>query len=751
MNQLLNKIIVFSLLVFLSFAQNVKAHVSYKGQIQNIENDEPVWGANIIVEGTSIGTTTDEQGQFILITDSIIPELTISHLGFLSTKIIPQEGILNVINLEKAPLNIKDVVVNANAKLGDQSINAIDISLKQVKSSQEVLRFVPGLIIGQHAGGGKAEQIFLRGYDIDHGTDLSISVDGIPVNMVSHAHGQGYSDLHFLIPELISKVNFDKGPYNAEFGNFATAAYVDFRTMNQLKKNMVQIEAGSFNRFRVLGMVDILGDDFSTKKNQNAYIAAEYIQSDGPFESPQNFKRFNTFYKHSYRLGKKHFLKTQASYFRSSWDASGQIPESAVENGIISRFGAIDDQEGGQTDRTNISLNLQSIINDNLSLENQVYYSNYNFRLFSNFTFFLEDTINGDRIKQQEFRNLFGAQTQLSWKKQKNQLRSNTLFGIGFRQDLVNGNELSHVADRETTLEKFAFGDVEETNLFVFASENIKYKKWNFNIGLRYDVFRFNYINKLENTEDQNLAQTINPKLNIAYNFSNKAQMYFKIGSGFHSNDTRSAVYASQNSDILPRVWGADLGTNLNLFNRMVLGVAGWTLYQENELIYVGDAGIVEENGSSIRAGIDVSTRLQILQWLFAEANVNYTYARSLESEKGENYIPLAPWLTSTGGLYVKHKSGINGSLSYRYLADRAANEDASLTASGYMLLDAELNYTRKKYQIGISVENLLNSEWNEAQFETESRITPESSSTTEIHFTPGTPINISGKLAFFF
>ncbi len=739
--------------VLLCIASRASAHETITGKIVDSQTQQAIWGANVYLEGTNIGTTSDELGKFVLMLDSLPESIAVSYLGYTLNSFTPIHGESLIVSLEKSNLSLEEVSVQGNANSApSHTIGALDLKLKPVKSSQDILRTIPGLFIGQHAGGGKAEQIFLRGYDIDHGTDLSITVDGLPVNMVSHAHGQGYADLHFLIPELIAKVDFNKGPHYSSVGNFATTGFVNFSTVNSLEKNRVQIEAGSFKTFRVFGAVNLLNKPYANKKNQEAFIATEYINSDGPFESSQDFNRFNVFYKHSYKLSEKNYLKFQASHFRSSWNASGQIPVSAVEDGIISRFGAIDDDEGGNTERTNIGLSLNTYLSKKSSLKSQIFYSKYRFTLFSNFTFFLEDQENGDRIKQQENRNVFGGNTVYTYQTRKNGVKYISSVGTGVRYDMVEDNELAHVLGRDSILEQYAFGNIDETNYHVFAKQTFMVKKWIFDLGVRIDYFNFRYQDKLQNDQQlQANAATINPKIGAAYNFNQDYNVFLKVSSGFHSNDTRSAVYAQSNREILPKVYGADLGVNMKVKDRLLMNVTGWTLYQENELVYVGDAGIVEQNGQSFRTGVDVSARLQILDWLFAEGNMNYTFARSLESDKGENYVPLAPNFTSTGGLFVQHKSGFNGGLSYRYLADRSANEDYSLTAQGYTLLDLVVNYTAKKYELGISIDNLLNSEWREAQFETESRISPESEKTSEIHFTPGAPFNIKAKVAFFF
>ncbi|MEO1653079.1 MAG: TonB-dependent receptor plug domain-containing protein, partial [Bacteroidota bacterium] len=249
-----------------------------------------------------------------------------------------------------------------------------------VITAQEILRRVPGLFIGQHAGGGKAEQIFLRGFDIDHGTDVNLTVDGMPVNMVSHAHGQGYADMHFLIPETIDQIDFGKGPYYAHKGNFNTAGYVDFETKNRLDNSLVKLEYGRFNTFRSVGLFNLV----NTEKN-NAYLAAEYTLTDGPFDASQNFTRFNLMGKYTGQVSSRDRFSLLVSHFTSKWDASGQIPNRAVDAGLIGRFGAIDDTEGGSTTRTNVMGEFIRNLNANTFLKSHAFYSHYTFELFSNF------------------------------------------------------------------------------------------------------------------------------------------------------------------------------------------------------------------------------------------------------------------------------------------------------------------------------------------------------------------------------
>ncbi len=348
------------------------------------ENKDVIEGAYIFNHIRDKHTHTNELGSFKLRDTYVGDTLTIGALGFKKLQYVLETKDMDKpfsLVLKEDLYQLEEVIIRPNVN-GINVVSEIDLKTAPVKSSQELLQKVPGLVIGQHAGGGKAEQLFLRGFDIDHGTDVAIAVDGMPVNMVSHAHGQGYADLHFVIPETLDNIDFGKGPYYADHGNFGTAAYVDFGTKQRLKKNTVQYEYGDYGWNRTLGMFNLLNDDTNA-----AYVATELIQFDGPFESPQNFSRINIFGKYTSRLSDNGLFALSVSHFTSTWDASGQIPQRAVDNGSISRFGAIDDTEGGSTERTNFNVSLKKVVDEDTFIKANAFYSNYKFLLFSNFTF----------------------------------------------------------------------------------------------------------------------------------------------------------------------------------------------------------------------------------------------------------------------------------------------------------------------------------------------------------------------------
>ena len=686
---------------------------------------------------------TDDAGSFLLRNTRPGDSLKVSHVGFQTRTVAASKAKLQVVLLP-ASFQLNEVVVSEGVN-HLSSVSAIDLQTTPVNSAQELLRKVPGLFIGQHAGGGKAEQLFLRGFDLDHGTDINISVDGMPVNMVSHAHGQGYADLHFLIPETVGNIDFDKGPYHADKGNLATAGYVAFNTKDRLENSSLTFEAGQFNTYKALGLFNLL----NTAK-QSAYVAADYIKTDGYFEAAQDFKRLNLMGKYTVHFNRADKLSVSASTFNSKWNASGQIPQRAVDQGLISRFGAIDSNEGGETGRTNINVHFDKYIDDSSWLKTSAYYSRYNFELYSNFTFFLNDPVNGDQIRQKEQRNLAGFESVYNKNYRLAAADLKLQSGAGIRYDDVNNIELSHTLNRSTVLDPIMLGDLNESNVYGFLNAELEIGKLMINPSLRLDYLNFQYQSHLDSTTLKEGKATLSPKLNFLYNQSKDLQFFLKLGKGFHSNDTR-VVVAQQGQKILPAAYGADLGTTWKPAPRLIINAALWYLYLQQEFVYVGDEGVVEPSGRTARKGVDLGLRYQVLDRLFFNTDMTYTHARALDEAQGEQFIPLAPKFTLAAGLNLKDLHHFSASLRTRYLASRPANEDNSIVAKGYFITDANAGYDFGRFNMGVIVENLFNRSWNETQFATTSRLSNEPAEVTEIHFTPGTPFNIRGVISYRF
>ncbi|GAA3974914.1 TonB-dependent receptor [Mucilaginibacter dorajii] len=749
-----------SLLILLFFACSFGYAQTHHlaGRVTDSASNLPLNGVTVLLKPGNKTVITDETGRFFYKTvPSGTQTITVFAVGYRAENIglhAFKDG--QVITLVQQQTQLNDVLISGASGNPYKAISETDIKLRGVSNSQEVLRIVPGLFIGQHQGGGKAEQIFLRGFDNDHGTDINMSVDGMPINMVSQAHGQGYADSHFIIPETIESTTYQKGMYNAEKGDLAVTGFVDFHTADAIGTNMLKLEAGQYHTYRVLGMVNLLG--YKAKaNNQSWYAASEYRYSDSYFDNPQHFKRFNFFSKYHGKLNDNNWLSLTASTLYSKWKASGQIPESAVDAGTIGFYGAIDPNEGGVTSRTNVNAQLLTKLPNNDILKNQLYYSRYKFDLHTNFTFYLVDTVNGDEIRQREARNLYGYNGSYLHESYIGNTKITTEAGINARLDMTRNSELSNTVNNFTVINPLKSGDITELGIGAYLSETFQFNtKFSLNAGLRFDQFYYKYNNKLASDSTLNGLgiytahnNIVSPKLNFYYQATDKTRFYLLLGTGFHSNDTR-VVVAEKGLQTLPAAYGMDLGTVFKPAKNLLLNAAIWYSYLQKEYVYAGDGGTVDFSGRTRRVGFDLSARYQPFAPVYIDADLNYAHGRSIDDPKGANYIPLAPVWSSTGGVTYTTNSGLNGSLRYRFLGNRAANEDYSLTARGYFVNDLVLNYTQKRYEAGITINNLFNVKWKETQFETTTRLKGQQA-IDGIAFTAGTKFAALAHVTYFF
>ncbi|MFM2393743.1 MAG: hypothetical protein RLZZ546_1725, partial [Bacteroidota bacterium] len=437
--------------------------------------------------------------------------------------------------------------------------------------------------------------------------------------------------------------------------------------------------------------------------------------------------------------------------FDSKWSHSGQIPVRAIASGLISHFGSIDPTEGGVTSRNNLYLNLSTNLNNCSFLKNQFYYSKYDFELYSNFTFFLDDSINGDQIRQRENRHLFGYNGAYSKDYYFGDKKVLFLSGLQYRHDFSFNNELSKSTNKVETKQQIQLGDINETNVAAYFSNDLRLNdKWNLDLGLRYEVFFNKYIDKLnKNRIEKSIKGKLFPKINAQYNVNSNLRFNAKIGKGFHSNDTRVAA-PKQGKNVLPSSYGADLGMTFKDNKRLVFTSALWYLWLDQEFVYVGDAGVIELGGRTQRLGMEMSIRYQFSKQWWIDMDANISNPRQIDADKGYQYIPLAPISTSIGGLtYKDDKGNFSASLRYRHMADRPANESNNVIAKGYMIWDAQMSYLYRKFTLGFQINNILNSKWKETQFNTESRLKDEQSPIEEIHYTAGNPFFLKLSLSY--
>jgi outer membrane receptor for Fe3+-dicitrate len=636
------------------------------------------------------------------------------------------------------------VVVTAPPPVSSSSevfIPGRDFELLPQGRPADVLRLVPGFVISQHQGGGKAEQYFLRGFDADHGTDIALFVDGLPVNFRSHAHGQGYADLHFLIPELVQRLDGFKGPYFPEFGDFATAGAFNFVMRDTVDENYAEAGGGSWATQRYLTLFSPTRDALKT------LVAIEYYRSDGPFAQPNGYERLNLFAKAKATLTEGMDLSVWASYYQADWHGSGEIPVRAVRSGLIGRFDAIDPNEGGSTQRANVNLDWRWRPDDNQLVTLHVYGTYYSLTLFNDFTFFLNDEQNGDMINQRDRRYMAGFDA--LYQHQSKPFDISLTSSAGFQYRIDTPRVVLATAVQRHQLARTQDVSIVEQSYSPFVKFDIVPLSWlRFVTGARGDFFSYHAHSRVNTTEgDLNGSVTEarpNVKANLVLGPWYQTEFFANFGTGYHSNDAR-AVVADSTQTALPTAQGYEFGVRSKAIPRTELSLTYWVLDLASELVFVGDEGTTEARGPSHREGIEFAMRVKILDWLTFAGDVTASRA---EFDTGAA-VALAPRLTSRADLTARLPWGLLASFAMRYLGDRYADEDRHQTARGYLLFDLTARYRYKWLEAFLSIENLTNAEYREAQFFFNSRLAGEpTGGVPDIHYTPGNPLTVFGGLA---
>ena len=611
-----------------------------------------------------------------------------------------------------------------------------DFALRPIGSVQDILRVTPGLVMVQHSGGGKANQYFLRGFDADHGTDVALSIDGIPINLVSHAHGQGFADTNFIIPETIERVEISKGPYFANQGDFATAGAVNLVSRNGFEHSSLGFGLGGSPGHGSPSYRGLLIASPTWDKAQ-AMFAAEVGRQDGPFDNPEGWDRYKLFNKVTLPLSPTSTLTFGESSYSGNWHGSGQIPARAVEEGVITRFGSIDPTEGGNTARHQVFLGYKLRPSENSELSAQAYAGTYRFNLFSNFTLYLDDADNGDEIEQVDRRTFYGGSVSYRVVHEFQGVRFDTTMGSSVRSDDIH-EELWHAAQR-AQLAQIRGNDVHETLLGAYVNEEITPVRWlRVNVGGRADLLSF----AVDNTLTASDPSAPKSGIDAAHQFSPKAtaiisplaqknaqlDVFLNWGHGFHSNDVRG-VFSSPSVTPLTRAVGEELGARTRLWDRFDFAASGWLLNLANETTWNGDDGTTDVGGATRRYGVEFESRYEFTPWLAADGAITFTHSQfSTDNENGGG-LALAPKQTWSGGLSARHELGpgvARAGLRFYGIGDRPASDDGVLVAPGFTQVDAHLGYRHRWFDIAFDVENLLNGSFRSAQFDTVSRLRSE-------------------------
>ncbi len=579
--------------------------------------------------------------------------------------------------------------------------------------------------------------MLFRGFDSDHGTDFAVFIDGIPVNMVSHAHGQGYADLHWLIPETIERVEIYKGPYFVQLGDFATSGAMNIITKKRDKDSTLTLGGGSYNTQRYVG---ILSPPEGTRLSP--YIASEVYHNDGPFKNPNDYIRYNILAKFGLWSTANSNLGFLGTFFKTGWNASGELPARAVRSGEIGRFGSFDPSEGGKSERQNLSL-IYNYADTNQAFNAQTWVSWYKLQLWSNFTLFLNDPVNGDGIEQNDKRFLAG--NNINYRRNYNLwvLPMESFIGFQSRFDHIRVG-LFNQTDRRRR-ETVKNNNIQQTNLGWFAQQEIRPTSWlRTQIGARMDNFWYN-VDQIgtvtEPISGEGSETLVNPKPNFIFtpfndnNFAKGTNLFLNFGGGYHSNDAR--VFVQDPEKKIPRFWGGELGAKSRFFDRLDATLSYWRSYLASELVFVGDEGTFEPAGASRRHGIESEFRYDILPWLSYDLDLSYTWAKLLNGDK----VPLAPRFLAFTGITARHDSGIQARLQMRHIGRRCGIEVGSILTPTSTIFDLFLKYVWQRYEFFVQFQNLANKQWRSAEHVFESRLPSEpAAGILDSHFTPGDP-----------
>ena len=631
-------------------------------------------------------------------------------------------------------------------------VTAEQLELRPVLRTGELLEVVPGLIVTQHSGDGKANQYFLRGFNLDHGTDLATSVDGVPVNMRTHAHGQGYTDVGFVIPELVSSIEYRKGTYYAEYGDFSAAGAVDMRYRDSVPKPVATLELGDndYRRALLVGSAEALGGTW--------LVALERATNDGPWKLDEDLRRSNAVLRYSQKSDASHFSVTAQGY-DSEWRSTDQIPLRAVRDGSLDRFGFIDPTDGGESHRYSLSADW-TLEQERTQWRAQAYAIDYRLDLFSNFTY-ATDTDNGDQFEQLDDRRIYGGQ--FSW------TRAFTLGGraqelsVGFqsRIDDIGRVALYRTQVRER-LDTVRSDSVTETSYALYSTLTTQWApKVRTALGVRADDYEFDVDSQLALNSGKRSDTQVSPKASLVLGPWRETEFFFNAGTGFHSNDARGTTARVDPSDgvtpldrvdPLVEARAAEVGLRTALLPNAQVSLSLWQLKLDSELVYVGDEGVTEASRASRRRGVEIGAIWNPVSWLIVDADYAWSRARFSESDPAGNRIPNAVDSVASVGVAVDLPGGWFGGARFRHFGSAPLIEDGSVRSNPTTLVNLEAGYRiAGRYKLSASVFNLFDAKDNDITYYYASQLQGEPEPVDDIHFHPVEPrtLRVSASVEF--
>jgi len=622
----------------------------------------------------------------------------------------------------------------------------------------EALEMVPGLIVTQHAGDGKANQYFLRGFNLDHGTDFATWVGGVPANMPSHAHGQGYTDLNFLIPELVDRITYRKGPYYAEEGDFASAGAAHIDYFRKLDTNLAELTLGQHGYARSL----LAGSpEFG---NGHLLYGLEVFHNDGPWQVDENYRKLNGVLRYSQGNRYDGWSVTGMAY-RGRWTSTDQIAERAIASGTVDRFGTLDPTTGGQTFRYSLAGDWTRR-GDHSQSKASVWWLRSGLDLWSNFQYCLNDFAAngncalGDQFKQSERRQAGGFALAQSFYEHWGSLDVTNTVGLQGRADRLNPVGL-YATSRRDMLATVREDKVSQRSLALWAQNEVRWTSWFRSIqGLRGDAYDFTVDSSLAANSGRASDQMLTPKLSLVFGPWQRTELYLNYGHGFHSNDARGTTItqdpgsgaAVDRVKPLVRTKGREIGLRSEILSGWQSTLALWQLDSASELLFVGDAGTTEPSRPSRRQGVEWTNFYALNDWLAMDADLDWSHARFRNTDPAGNYIPGAVATTANLGLTVDRLGPWFGALRLRYFGPRPLIEDNSVRSQASALTNLRLGYRfSPRTQLALDVYNLFDRKVNDIEYWYESQLASESSPVFDRHVHPTEPRSLRLSLAYRF
>ena len=614
----------------------------------------------------------------------------------------------------------------------------------------EALEVVPGLIVTQHSGEGKANQYFLRGFNLDHGTDLAIKVDGMPVNMPTHGHGQGYADINFLIPELIQSVNVRKGPYFADVGDFGSAGALAIDYVNKLPKNIAEMTFGSFGYQRGVAAG-------STAVGAGTLLAAiEASKYNGPWDVPDNVRKLNGVMRYSQGTVTDGFSLTAMAY-SNGWNSTDQVAQRAIDQGIIGRFGTLDPTDGGTSSRFSLSSNWAQSSEYGQS-KVSAYVVRSDLQLFNNFTYLLDNPVNGDQFNQLDRRTLGGFDARHAFDWRFGGLETQTRVGVQSRYDDIHVGLFK--TESRAWLSTVREDRVQEGNVGIWMDSTTRWTDWlRTTVGIREDVFAGRVLSDTPLNSGNAQASMTSPKAGIVLGPWYKTEFFGNAGYGLHSNDIRGTTITVDPNDkvtpldrvpLLVRSRGAELGLRTKAIEGLTSAVAVFVLDFDSELLFVGDAGTTEPSRPSRRVGVEWTNKYKPAPWLTFDLDVAYTRARFTDFDLAGDRIPGAPAWIASGAVTFGNDTGWFGALKARYFGPRPLIEDDSVRSLQSLIFNARAGYRFDNgVRLQLDVLNLFNAKTNQIEYYYLSRLPGEPiGGVADRHVHPAEPLAVRLTLA---